>query len=96
MSFYEDDQKSKGFVAYQDLIYAPKSIPFKVQTRFAIFDTDDYDTRIYAYENDVLYAFSVPAYYGKGTRFYLNLNYKLNRTFNFWLRYSQTYFDIVL
>jgi hypothetical protein len=68
-------------------------MPLKVQMRFAIFDAEDYDTRIYAYENDVLYSFSVPAYYGRGTRFYINLNYKINRSISLWLRFAQTYFN---
>lgn len=91
-SFYEDHQYSRGFMLYQDIIYSPRWAPLKAQMRLALIDTDDYDTRIYAYENDVLYAFSVPAYYGRSTRFYLNLSYKASRRLSFWLRFSQTYF----
>jgi len=91
-SFYKDHDKSRGFMMYQDLVWSPAFAPFRAQARIAIFDTDDYDTRMYAYENDVLYAFSVPAYYGRGTRFYLNMSYNVNRTVSLWLRFSQTYF----
>lgn len=91
-SFYEDQEFSKGFMIYQDLVFKPKFIPLKAQVRLAFFDTDNYDTRIYAYENDVLYAFSVPAYSGKGLRYYFNLSYRINRNFSVWLRFSQTYF----
>jgi hypothetical protein len=65
----------------------------KAQVRLAFFDTDDFDTRIYAYENDVLYAFSVLPYFGQGMRYYFNLSYKINRNFSVWLRFSQTYFS---
>jgi hypothetical protein len=92
MSFYRDHENSKGFMMYQDFVWSPRNVPFKAQVRFAIFDTEDYDTRIYAYENDMLYVFSVPAYYGRGTRFYLNTSYKINRRVSLWFRYSQTYF----
>lgn len=92
VSFFKDQEQSKGFMMYQDLVWSPRSVPFKAQMRLAIFDTEDYDTRIYAYENDMLYVFSVPAYYGRGTRFYLNMSYKVNRAVSLWLRYSQTYF----
>lgn len=91
-SFYEDHKYSRGFMLYQDIVYSPRWAPLKAQMRLALLDTDDYNTRIYAYENDVLYAFSVPAYYGRGTRFYLNLSYKASRSLSFWLRFSQTYF----
>jgi hypothetical protein len=92
-SSYRDSELNKGFMLYQDLVWSPAIIPLKVQLRFAIFDAEDYDTRIYAYENDVLYAFSVPAYYGRGTRFYINFNYRINRTISLWLRFAQTYFS---
>jgi hypothetical protein len=91
-SFYQDHDKSRGFMMYQDLVWSPSFAAFRAQARIAIFDTDDYDTRLYAYENDVLYAFSVPAYYGRGTRFYLNMSYNFNRSVSLWLRFSQTYF----
>ena len=44
-----------------------------------VFETDDYDTRIYIYEPDLLYNFSFPAYYGKGLHYYLNLHRDLSR-----------------
>lgn len=92
LSWFKDDVKSRGFMAYQDFVFTPPKLPFKAQLRFAVFDTDSYDTRIYAYENDVLYAFSVPPYYGRGLRYYLNLNYQPSRMLSFWLRFAQTHF----
>ena len=91
-SFYQNQEFNQGFMIYQDLVFKPKIIPLKAQIRLAFFDTDNYDTRIYAYENDVLYAFSVPAYSGRGLRYYFNLSYRINRNFTVWLRFSQTYF----
>lgn len=91
-SWYRDADKTKGFLIFQDVIVNAVKVPFKAQMRLAFFDTDDYDTRIYAYENDMLYSFSVPALYGKGLRYYLNLNYKINKYINVWLRFSQTYY----
>ena len=83
---------SKGYLIYQDLVYKPKIIPFSFYFRYALFDTDDYNSRLYAYESDVLYAFSIPAYYGKGSRFYTMIKIKLRKNIDFWLRYSQTYY----
>lgn len=81
-----------GFLFYQDIIFKSFS-KIALSLRYAVYDTDDYDTRIYAYENDVLYYYYIPFYYNKGTRFYFNLNYKINSQFAIWLRYGQTYFD---
>jgi len=83
--------KSNGFLVYQDVIYKPVNIPFSFTTRFAIFDIDSYDARIYAFENDVSYQFSIPAYYNKGTRFYFNLKYRARRHLTLEARYAQTY-----
>lgn len=91
-TFFQTDQFSKGMMLYQDLVFKPKKLPLKVQIRLAFFDTDNFDTRIYAYENDVLYAFSVLPYFGRGLRYYFNTSYKINRHLSLWLRFSQTYF----
>ena len=91
-SSYNFINRSRGMVIYQDLVYNPKNLPLKTNMRIALFDTDDYDSRIYAYESDMLYQFSVPAYYGRGMRFYWNLNYSFNRKVSIWFRYAQTYF----
>ena len=66
-----DGADSHGFFICQDVAYKPESQPFSLTFRYAVFDTEDYDARVYAYENDVLYTFSVPAFYGKGMRVYL-------------------------
>ncbi len=82
---------SYGFMLYQDIIYKPIGIPLSFTGRFAIFDTDNYDSRIYAFENDLLYSFSVPAYAYQGMRYYLNLRYKGIRNLTLELRLAQTY-----
>jgi hypothetical protein len=79
-----------GFLNYQDIIYKPLSSKFSGNLRFGIFDTESFNSRIYAYENDVLYSYSVPAYQGRGIRFYVNGRYTLVRGFDLWLRYSLT------
>ncbi|PXY00772.1 hypothetical protein DF185_12770 [Marinifilum breve] len=88
--YKQAEQNENGFLIYQDLIYRFSQFPLNISLRYALFDTDSYDTRIYAYENDILYAYSVPAYYNKGSRFYLNLNYKISNRITFYARYAQT------
>jgi len=81
-----------GYMMYQDVIWRPGPQRWAFSARYALFDTDTFDERIYAYENDVLYAFSVPAYYYKGSRSYLLVRYQASRRVDFWLRLSQTWF----
>jgi len=86
--FYDND----GFLIYQDFSYKFQKYPVKVSARYAIFDTDSYDERIYAYENDVLYSFSIPSYYYKGSRICLLVKLDLNKNTDLWFRFSQTYY----
>ena len=84
-----------GYLIYQDIFYDFRQLPFSINLRYAFFDTDSYNSRIYAYESDILYAFSVPSFYLKGTRTYINLKYSFKDYFDIWLKYSQTYFSNV-
>ena len=77
-----------GFLSFQDIIYNPMGSKISGNFRFAIFETSGFNTRIYSYENDVLYSYSVPAYQGKGIRFYINGRYTISRGTDLWLRYS--------
>lgn len=81
---------SRGFIIFQDISYKPLSFPVSFSARYILFDTDDYDSRIYSFESDMLYAFSIPAYYDKGNRFYLLLNYQITRYAEIWVRYAVT------
>lgn len=85
---YEGRAKSTGYAIMQDVEGAIKKIYLK--GRIAWFATDDYDSRIYAFENTVLYAVSFPAYFGKGTRMYLMGRYTLSPHLDLWLRYART------
>ena len=87
-----NEETQRGFVALQRYsILSPLGFPLHFTTRFAIFDTDGYDIRFYHYENDLLYSFSIPAYYNQGTRFYLNLRYRGIRNLTLECRFAQTY-----
>lgn len=88
----ENQAKQFGYMIYQDINYHSVNQRFVSNTRFAIFNTDSYASAIYAYENDVLYAFSIPAYFGQGIRFYQLINYDLNQHLNLWFRYSLSYY----
>jgi hypothetical protein len=70
---------STGFLAFQDLLYQPVQSWFSGSARFCFFSTRDYESRIYAYENDLLYNYSVPAFSGKGFRVYLNQRWALSK-----------------
>ena len=58
--------------------------------RLQYFETGGYNSRLYAYENDVLYSFSIPVFYDKGYRYYLNINYDVNKRVSLWIKWAQT------
>jgi hypothetical protein len=78
----------KGMILTQDILFKPKNLPFDLSLRYALFDTDSYDTRLYTYENNALYVFAVPAYYYQGSRFYALVRYSFLRHCDLWLRYG--------
>lgn len=72
--------------------YHFKQVPIVVQTRAEAFLIPDWNNRIYLYENDVLGAFSIPAIYGKGGRWYVNARYKMSEHWSLYLRIAETVF----
>lgn len=88
----ESDQFKNGISISQDLLF--KSIESRISgnIRFAIFDISAYDARIYSFENDVLYQYSLPAYNGRGIRSYINLRYRPFSKLTLESRLSSTYF----
>jgi hypothetical protein len=62
----------------------------QLAARYAVFDADDYDTRQYLFEQDVLYAVSIPVLYGQGTRAYIIAQLTFSKHFTLWLRYADT------
>lgn len=85
--------EANGFLSFFDFVYRPMLKPFSGLLRVQYFETDDYNSRIYAYENDILYGYSIPAFFDKGYRYYLNLNYDLGKKISVWLRWAQTIYQ---
>lgn len=83
----EGDVFTKGFVILQDINFDIWKLKF--HTRMALFDTEDFDNAQYVYESDVLYAFSIPAYNGTGTRTYAMVRYDPIKNLALWVRYAR-------
>ncbi|MDR1672180.1 MAG: hypothetical protein LBS09_01755 [Bacteroidales bacterium] len=88
----KDNTVSNGYFIAQDLRVSLQLAgqPLSVILRYALFDTDDYNSRIYAWENDMLYAFSIPAFYGRGNRLYLIARYTAGKHFDFRIKFDAT------
>ena len=88
VDFMFGDERSNGLLLFQDIEFSFRKIPLKIYSRYAIFDTDNYDSRIYAYENDLLYVFSIPSYYYRGIRSYIMLKYDVSKKIDLWIRWG--------
>jgi len=82
--------RAQGFIAYQEAVFKPLGFPLSGAVRYAIFDTDNYDTRVYAFETDLFSAVSIPAFAGRGSRYYMNLQWRINRLIRLEGRVEQT------
>ena len=85
--FYNNNGSNKSY--FMSIF---SSFPVSFNLRLAYFDVQDYGARIYAYENDVLYQFSVPAFNNRGFRTYLNIRYRIIKGIDFWLKASNTHY----
>ncbi len=81
-----------GYLFCQDFVYKPLRIPLAFYIRYAMFDTDTWDERIYVYEPDVLYGYSVPVLDGEGLRCCAMMTWKVSRRIDLTFRYAQTWY----
>jgi len=82
-----------GVSVAQDVSYSPRigdGRPLTMHVRLQGFDAREWANRIYMYEHDVLYGFSVPAVYGLGGRAYVCMRWQVIRQLALYLRVSET------
>ncbi len=84
--------KENGYLLYTDIIYQRPSSRVSLIGRAQYFETDSYFSRLYAYENDVLYAYSIPVFYDKGYRYYFLAKVALTAKVDCWMRWGQVFF----
>jgi hypothetical protein len=80
----------RGMLLLEDISYRFASIPATVWFRYCIFTTSGWDSRIYAYENDLYQSFSIPALSGKGTRSYMMISLKAFHHIDFRIKFGIT------
>lgn len=80
----------QGMLLLQDVSCRLKSFPLSLWLRFCVFNTGGWESRLYTYENDLLYSFSIPALYDRGTRSYLMLKWKIREHADLRIKYGIT------
>ena len=83
-----------GISIAQDIAYnfqlSTFHFPLSLRLRLQGFDAREWANRIYTYEHDVLYAYSIPAVYGLGGRAYLCLRWQIIPQLALYFRASET------
>ena len=83
-----------GISIAQDIAYnfqlSTFNFPLSLRLRLQGFDAREWANRIYTYEHDVLYAYSIPAVYGLGGRAYLCLRWQIIPQLALYFRASET------
>ena len=87
----EDEAREFGYMLFQDVNF--KFRKFRFSTRYAIFDAEGSNNRMYTYEKDVLYAYSIYSFSGLGVRKYVVLRYTPMRRLDLWVKVMRTTFD---
>lgn len=93
-SFHSQGKEAgQGYQFTQSCAYALSFLPLSFSLQGTYFNTDDYDSRIYASEKGLLYAFYTPSFYGRGFRYSAHVRYDLNKVFMFLVKFGQTVYQ---
>jgi len=88
--FKQDTANYDGWLLFYEHFYDPPESKLSASFRINIFDVEDYTARIYTYERDVLYSFSVPSFQETGVRYYLNAKWDITEYISLYARIEQT------
>lgn len=92
--YYEEEKgrNSLGWMVSQSIGWKPSSYPFQSDFYLAYFHTDDYYSRINSYEKNILYAFNMPSFYGRGIRLAFTFRWNVMKRLSLSAKLSHTYY----
>ncbi len=83
---------SYGYLIFQDIRLTP-SEKITIDARVTVFDTESYASRLYQFENGLLYVLSNQLLYGQGERLYATVNYEPLPWLELWAKFGVTIFE---
>lgn len=92
---YYDEWKGKrslGWMISQGAGWKPSNLPFQSDIYMAYFHTDDYYSRINSYEKNILYAFNMPSFYGRGIRLSFSFRWNILDKLSLSAKLGHTYY----
>jgi hypothetical protein len=81
---------SAGMMLSQDMKLSFRTLPLSLWARYCLYNTDDWESRIYSFENDLLHSFSIPALAGEGSRSYIMVNWEFGEWSELRIKYALT------
>ena len=87
---YVTPGEEKGYLLCQDATFSLQPAPLRLWFRYALCTTGGYDSRLYAWENDLLSAFSVPALFGECSRSFIMVSWKPSPRTELRVKYAVT------
>ncbi len=87
----DGETRSEGWLLYQQA--ALKTGPLAIKARYTLFETDDFDSAVYVYEDDLPLVFTLKSYYGKGQAFFAVLSWDILKQFELNARFAKTWYD---
>ncbi len=87
---YKAIKRETGWLFFQDLGWKTHSQKANHWIRVAFFNTPSYNSRIYTYENDLLYVFDIPSFYGRGAHLAINSAFQLSKKTSIEIKASRT------
>ena len=89
------EQREKGLLLFHEMNLKTRS-HFQITARWITFDTDSYDSRIYAFENDLPGVLTIKPLYAQGIRWFLLMRWQPIRSCTISVKFSTTYHDGVI
>jgi hypothetical protein len=86
-----DQKKTQGWMLIQECSFSRRNL--KLTARMALFDTDTFDNRIYAYEQNAVGTFAIPAFSGRGSRQYILAQYRIHSRLTAYFRVARTIYS---
>ncbi len=90
--YVKDGINDKGLLVFQDFLWRPPRKPLSITARISYFETDSFNAAIYAFESDLTYEFQIPAFSGRGFRYYAVCKYRFNKFLKAEIKYAQSIF----
>lgn len=90
--YAEAEGQSRGWMIAEGVGWKPVGTPVQADFYVAGFHTDDYQSRIFSYEKNILYAFNMPSFYGKGVRLAVSFRWDIVKRLSLSAKFGYTYY----